>query len=208
MIIWEFPQIERHQLTIIATDGAPVEPLVVDCFISHSGERYDFILNTLTDPNISEVFIRLRAVPVPGAADRLRDMARLIIVDDMSKFTRSNTDYLPVLDNKAYYTPYKNDSVSKHEMILSALSRTHASINKRTNYPENLQTLNHPDTICGTPGSYCVPDLVPLQNAQYESLRNIHKTEHVEEVPVDYGLLIGKTLPSHFLSNIEKKISK
>lgn len=31
---------------MIAADGAPVEPVEVDCFVSGSGERYDFVLDT------------------------------------------------------------------------------------------------------------------------------------------------------------------
>ncbi|XP_041367041.1 laccase-4-like [Gigantopelta aegis] len=36
---------EKHRLTVIATDGAPVKPRVVDSFIVHPGERYDLVLN-------------------------------------------------------------------------------------------------------------------------------------------------------------------
>ena len=38
--------IDGHQLTVIATDGVFIEPVMVDFIIIHSGERYDFLLNT------------------------------------------------------------------------------------------------------------------------------------------------------------------
>lgn len=41
-------------MTMIAADGALFEPITVDCFVSTPGERYDFILDTLTDRRISE----------------------------------------------------------------------------------------------------------------------------------------------------------
>ena len=38
--------IDGHNLTVIATDGVFIEPVTVDFIIIHSGERYDFLLNT------------------------------------------------------------------------------------------------------------------------------------------------------------------
>ena len=38
--------IDEHMLTVIATDGHFIRPVTVDYIIVHSGERYDFILNT------------------------------------------------------------------------------------------------------------------------------------------------------------------
>ena len=38
--------IDEHKLTVIATDGSFVQPVVVDYIIIHSGERYDFLLKT------------------------------------------------------------------------------------------------------------------------------------------------------------------
>ena len=38
--------IDEHKLTLIATDGHFVQPRVVNFIIIHSGERYDFLLET------------------------------------------------------------------------------------------------------------------------------------------------------------------
>ena len=45
--------IDRHNLTVIATDGVYVEPEEVDYIIIHSGERYDFILKTKSTMELS-----------------------------------------------------------------------------------------------------------------------------------------------------------
>ncbi|XP_060863791.1 uncharacterized protein LOC132940296 [Metopolophium dirhodum] len=37
--------IQGHPLVLIATDGEPIQPVVVNTIISFSGERYDFIIN-------------------------------------------------------------------------------------------------------------------------------------------------------------------
>ena len=47
--------ISDHKLTIIATDGYPVQPVDVDYIIIHSGERYDFALKP---KNATEVGIK------------------------------------------------------------------------------------------------------------------------------------------------------
>ncbi|EFN74336.1 Laccase-4 [Camponotus floridanus] len=51
--------IEGHNLTVIATDGISVKPIIVNSIISVSGERYDFIINT--NNRIDSYWIQLRA---------------------------------------------------------------------------------------------------------------------------------------------------
>ncbi|XP_076235891.1 uncharacterized protein LOC143180212 [Calliopsis andreniformis] len=50
--------IEGHNLTLIATDGESVEPVVVDSIVSFAGERYDFVINT--DQPSGNYWIQLR----------------------------------------------------------------------------------------------------------------------------------------------------
>ena len=38
--------IDGHNMTLIATDGFPIDPVEVESFVSNPGERFDFILNT------------------------------------------------------------------------------------------------------------------------------------------------------------------
>lgn len=47
-------QIKNHNLTVIATDGNQIEPIVVQKIITSPGERFDFILNVPIDSNISK----------------------------------------------------------------------------------------------------------------------------------------------------------
>ena len=46
--------IEKHNLIVIATDGEFIQPKEVDYIIIHSGERYDFLLKTMTDAKLNE----------------------------------------------------------------------------------------------------------------------------------------------------------
>lgn len=42
-------------LTVIATDGYPIEPIVVDTFISSAGERFDVVIDVKNQANISNI---------------------------------------------------------------------------------------------------------------------------------------------------------
>lgn len=52
--------IDNHTLTIIATDGSPVDPVVVDSFVITPGERYDFVLNANQD--VGTYWIKIRGL--------------------------------------------------------------------------------------------------------------------------------------------------
>ncbi|XP_078042066.1 uncharacterized protein LOC144472650 [Augochlora pura] len=52
--------IEGHNLTVIATDGESVQPVVVTSIVSYAGERYDFVINT--DQSPGAYWIQLRAL--------------------------------------------------------------------------------------------------------------------------------------------------
>ncbi|XP_021701212.1 laccase-5 [Aedes aegypti] len=53
-------QIEKHQKTIISTDGGAVKPHTVDTLISISGERYDFVLTANQPPG--NYWVRVRGI--------------------------------------------------------------------------------------------------------------------------------------------------
>lgn len=46
-------QIANHNLTVIATDGNAIEPIVVERIVLMHGERFDFVLNATSDQNTS-----------------------------------------------------------------------------------------------------------------------------------------------------------
>ncbi|XP_035721855.1 laccase-2-like [Vespa mandarinia] len=52
--------IEKHKLTVIASDGEDLEPVVVDKIVSVTGERYDFILNA--NQSSGSYWIQLRGL--------------------------------------------------------------------------------------------------------------------------------------------------
>ena len=63
--------IDEHNLTLIATDGHFVNPREVDFIIIHSGERYDFILETKTQLTSKTDFkIRAETLEVMGSNPR------------------------------------------------------------------------------------------------------------------------------------------
>ncbi|XP_076394331.1 uncharacterized protein LOC100880706 [Megachile rotundata] len=59
--------IENHKLTVIASDGQPVEPVEVDSIVSFAGERYDFVLNA-NQPK-GAYWIQLRGI---GECDEIK----------------------------------------------------------------------------------------------------------------------------------------
>ncbi|XP_026758133.1 uncharacterized protein LOC113517610 [Galleria mellonella] len=50
--------VEGHNLTIIATDGEPVQPVQVNTIISFSGERYDFVIEANNIPGAYWIQVR------------------------------------------------------------------------------------------------------------------------------------------------------
>lgn len=42
-------------LTVIATDGYPIEPIVVNSFVSSAGERFDVVIDVENNTNISNL---------------------------------------------------------------------------------------------------------------------------------------------------------
>lgn len=42
-------------LTVISTDGYPIEPIVVNAFVSSAGERFDVVIDVQSDSNISNL---------------------------------------------------------------------------------------------------------------------------------------------------------
>ena len=50
--------IDKHNLTLIATDGNPIEPVEVESFVLTPGERFDFILNARQD--VDDYWIKVR----------------------------------------------------------------------------------------------------------------------------------------------------
>ncbi|KOC69894.1 Laccase-4, partial [Habropoda laboriosa] len=66
--------IEGHNVTVIASDGQPIEPVSVNSIISLAGERYDFVLNANRKPGA--YWIQLRGLD-NCAPDRVQQLAIL-----------------------------------------------------------------------------------------------------------------------------------
>ena len=65
--------IDEHKLRLIATDGHFVDPVVVDFIIIHSGERYDFILETKSTSG-KDFFIRAETLEVENSGPLVCDI--------------------------------------------------------------------------------------------------------------------------------------
>ena len=64
--------IDDHELILVAADGDMTQPITVDYFVIHSGERYDFILNT-TGNNVSNYWIRAETFEADGSLDHMAE---------------------------------------------------------------------------------------------------------------------------------------
>ena len=51
--------IENHNLTVIGSDGSPLEPVEVDSFLVFPGERYDFVVNANAN-QLRDYWIKIR----------------------------------------------------------------------------------------------------------------------------------------------------
>ena len=59
--------IDEHNLTIIATDGHFVKEISLDFIIIHSGERYDFLLQTMETTSKTNFLIRAETLEAEGS---------------------------------------------------------------------------------------------------------------------------------------------
>ena len=60
--------IDEHKLKVIASDGAFVNPITADYIILHSGERFDFLLETKSQPSQQNFMIRAETLEAFGGS--------------------------------------------------------------------------------------------------------------------------------------------
>ena len=54
--------VDQHEITIIASDGYDLEPKLVESFVIHPGERFDFLLKA--DRKVDNYWIRANSMEV------------------------------------------------------------------------------------------------------------------------------------------------
>ncbi|XP_031636102.1 laccase-2-like isoform X2 [Contarinia nasturtii] len=156
--------IENHRLTVIATDGYSIDPVVVDRVVSHSGERYDVVMEATNDSFTKETLIRVRALGYCLTLDlQLQEFARIISVDNLNNYTAHHRDREPLIERPTY----------------KSLEDPTASY------------LNHPEMNCAdsNSSSICITALhqKPKPNASAENLRHEEIEKRFEfELRVDY----------------------
>ncbi|XP_076303578.1 uncharacterized protein LOC143221863 [Lasioglossum baleicum] len=94
--------IQGHNLTVIATDGRPAKPVVVNSIISLAGERYDFVLNANQPPGA--YWIQLRGV---GSCtnNKLQALAVLQYVNASATLSTPEPKYDEVLPQRVVLNP-------------------------------------------------------------------------------------------------------
>lgn len=55
-------QVENHEITVIASDGATIKPVVADTLYFISGERYDIVIDA-NQKEVRDYWVRVRALP-------------------------------------------------------------------------------------------------------------------------------------------------
>lgn len=83
--------IDNHNLTIIASDSQPIEPIEVESLVSQSGERYDFVIEANQEPG--DYWIKVRG---EGECYSLNISQRAILRyerNDLSNQLTSNMSY-------------------------------------------------------------------------------------------------------------------
>ncbi|KZC07550.1 Laccase-5, partial [Dufourea novaeangliae] len=94
--------IEGHNLTVIATDGQPIKPVVVESIISFSGERYDFVVNTNQKPGA--YWIQLRGM-LECATEKMQQLAILQYTNTSSTPTTPKPQYDIALPRSVVLNP-------------------------------------------------------------------------------------------------------
>lgn len=116
-------QIKGHNMTVIATDGNPIEPITIETLVILPGERYDVVMDATTSPDISnfqrshasfticiwqimffftaETLITVRALFF-CAQFKLQEFARIVFVDNIHNHTAKLEDHEPLKQRPAF----------------------------------------------------------------------------------------------------------
>jgi FtsP/CotA-like multicopper oxidase with cupredoxin domain len=100
--------IDNHKLRVIATDGHFVNPEPVDYIVVHSGERYDFIVDTFEDTE-RLFWIRAETLEQPGLTDR-QHSARAVLY-----YANANAP-----DELDWRNGYSNVNSTRHSCTVTA----------------------------------------------------------------------------------------
>ena len=100
--------VEDHPLTVIATDGAPIEPIMVDRIGLTTGERYDFVLTA--DQNIANYWLKLYTTDPSCPGDVREEFAILRYEgapyeEPLEEFAEDNDDSVFLNPRSVHETP-------------------------------------------------------------------------------------------------------
>ncbi|XP_071116464.1 uncharacterized protein [Haliotis cracherodii] len=112
--------VDDHDVTMIASDGVPFEPVVVSSFVVFPGERYDFILDA--DKAVGNYWIRARGM-LDCAGDKAKQVAILRYDNANETEPSAPTDYESAVRGGKLLNPL-NEKGSPDQMPVSWLNAT------------------------------------------------------------------------------------
>ncbi|XP_013407117.1 uncharacterized protein LOC106171353 [Lingula anatina] len=118
--------IDGHNLTIIATDGYPVVPHVVESLVIISGERYDFVLHAGKDASAGNFWIRTAGL-TNCAGKKARQLAVLRYHGAPEELPRGPTDYDSMLRGGKQLNP-PDGNVEDDKERLSSVAQLHSVV--------------------------------------------------------------------------------
>ncbi|KAJ9592211.1 hypothetical protein L9F63_001212, partial [Diploptera punctata] len=167
-------QIEKHKLLMIASDGSPFKPILVDSFTIFSGERYDFILSANAEPGT--YWIQVKSVENCFKND-VYEMAILQYETSMDK-----TPKTPILKNlqlgntilNSINSPcneknYQSEPDFNFEFVFGFHIATKEELFWSGNYPHFLQITPTISTIPHINNIQFITPASPLQS-QYDDI--------------------------------------
>ncbi|XP_059153453.1 uncharacterized protein LOC131939263 [Physella acuta] len=215
--------IDIHPFEVVASDGYPIRPQLVDALIINPGERYDFIVRTLAD-NLDNYWIRIQTLEnntvttgwailrYKGATDRdPYTSPRLCTRTDICRVLNCPFSYFPLLDYKTCinfdqiqsfslnYPPARDSKDKIEEIFLNfAFPGTGdyvpGSVNGRRFEFPSVVALDDPKNVT----SYCKPDQCgeeELCNCTYSI--NLKHNATYQLILLNKGVGKGWTHPIH-----------
>ncbi|XP_031843304.2 uncharacterized protein LOC116431677 [Nomia melanderi] len=110
--------IQGHNLTIIAMDGKPVKPVVVDSIVSFAGERYDFVINTNQTPGAYWIQVRGQ---ISCAANQIMALALLQYTNASTTPATAAPNYSDVSPDRVIMNPLDGNCSRTDQYCVSNL---------------------------------------------------------------------------------------
>ena len=114
--------IDEHQLWVVGTDGHWVEPMPADYIVLQSGERYDFLLITESNPTKNNFWMRAEALEIdmPDGVTPATDPPYRLLLDRAAESILHYNSPGVSLPTSADYVSIKENSVPRNSTCTSS----------------------------------------------------------------------------------------